>query len=64
VKAAALELPRGIRINAISPTVLIESMDKYADFFRGFCPVAVKDVALAYSKSVEGAQTGQVYCVA
>lgn len=63
VKAAAIELPRSIRINAVSPTVLLESMDKYADFFRGFLPVHAKDVALAYSKSVEGAQTGQVYCV-
>lgn len=63
VKAAAIELPRGLRINVVSPTVLAESMDKYADFFRGFLPVHAADVALAYAKSVEGAQTGQVYCV-
>jgi NAD(P)-dependent dehydrogenase (short-subunit alcohol dehydrogenase family) len=63
VKAAAIELPRGLRINVVSPTVLAESMDKYADFFRGFLPVPAADVALAYAKSVEGAQTGQVYCV-
>lgn len=63
VKAASIELPRGIRINVVSPTVLAESMEKYADFFRGFLPVHAADVALAYAKSVEGAQTGQVYCV-
>jgi NAD(P)-dependent dehydrogenase (short-subunit alcohol dehydrogenase family) len=63
VKAAAIELPRALRINVVSPTVLLESMDKYADFFRGFLPVPVAKVALAYSKSVEGGQTGQVYCV-
>lgn len=61
VKAAAIELPRGLRINAVSPTVLTESMEKYAPFFRGFEPAPASRVALAYSKSVEGAQTGQVY---
>lgn len=63
VKAAAIELPRGIRINAVSPTILSESMDKYADYFPGFIPVPASKVALAYRKSVEGAQTGQIYCV-
>lgn len=63
VKAAAIEMPRGLRINAVSPTVVTESMDKYADFFRGFVSVPAATVALAYVKSVEGAQTGQVYCV-
>ncbi|MGQ3888536.1 short chain dehydrogenase [Legionella sp. CNM-1927-20] len=63
VKAAAIELPRGLRINVISPTVLVESMDSYGDFFRGFLPVPAATVAKAFSKSVEGAQTGQVYQV-
>lgn len=63
VRAAAIELPRGLRINAVSPTVLTESMKDYGPFFRGFKSVAAVDVALAYSKSVEGAQTGQVYRV-
>ena len=63
VKAAAIELPRGLRINAISPTVLEESMSDYADFFSGFVPVPAEKVACAYVKSIEGAQTGQVYCV-
>ncbi len=63
VKAAAIELTRGVRINAVSPTVVSESLDKYADFFRGFVAVPVHTVAQAYIKSVEGAQTGQVYCV-
>jgi NAD(P)-dependent dehydrogenase (short-subunit alcohol dehydrogenase family) len=63
VKSAALEMPRGIRINVVSPTVLVESMHKYADYFHGFSPVAAMDAARAFSKSVEGSQTGQVYCV-
>lgn len=61
VRAAAIELPQ--RINAISPTLLDESLDAYGDFFRGFETVPVRRVALAYSKSIEGAQTGQVYRV-
>ncbi|STX28567.1 dehydrogenase [Legionella beliardensis] len=63
VKAAAIELPRGLRINAVSPTVLEESGDSYGEFFRGFIPVPAAKVAKAFAKSIEGAQTGQVYCV-
>lgn len=63
VKSAAIELPHHLRINAVSPTVISESMNRYAPFFRGFEPVPVSRVALAYSKSVEGAQTGMVYSV-
>ncbi|WP_414650339.1 short chain dehydrogenase [Duganella sp.] len=61
VRAAAIELPRGLRINAVSPTVLEESMGSYGPFFIGFEPVAGKRVALSYARSVDGAQTGQVY---
>lgn len=63
VKAAACELPKSLRINVVSPTVLTESMDKYADFFPGFMPVPAAKVALAYQKSVLGVQTGQVFKV-
>ena len=61
VKAASIEMPRGIRINSVSPNLLQESQEKYGDFFPGFDPVPVARVALAYKKSVEGAQTGQNY---
>ncbi|QBF28099.1 short chain dehydrogenase [Pseudomonas tructae] len=63
VKAAAIELPRGLRVNAVSPTVLVEAMSAYAPYFRGFKPVPAADVALAYAKSVEGLQSGQIYQV-
>ena len=61
VRAAAIELPRGLRINAVSPGVLVESMGSYGPFFRGHEPVPAARAALAYSKSVEGARTGQVF---
>jgi len=63
VRAAAVELPRGLRINVVSPSVLTEAMAAYAPFFRGFEPVSAARAALAFSRSVEGAQTGQVYKV-
>jgi NAD(P)-dependent dehydrogenase (short-subunit alcohol dehydrogenase family) len=63
VRAAAIELPRGLRVNSISPTVLLEAMGSYAPYFRGYKPVPAADVALAYAKSVEGLQTGQTFHV-
>ena len=61
VRGAAIELPRGLRINVVSPTVLVESMDAYAPYFRGFEPVTAQRAALGYLRSVEGAETGRVY---
>lgn len=63
VAGAAIELPRGIRINVVSPTVLEESMEAYGALFHGFEAAPARRVAMAYSRSVDGAQTGQVYRV-
>jgi len=63
VRGAAIELPRGLRINVVSPSVLTEAMASYGPFFRGFEPVSAARAALAFSRSVEGLQTGQVYRV-
>ncbi|MFN3987903.1 MAG: short chain dehydrogenase [Rhodocyclaceae bacterium] len=60
VRAAALELPRGIRINVVSPSVLEESLGSYGPYFLGFEAVPAKRVALAFVKSIEGLQTGKV----
>lgn len=62
VRAAALELPQH-RINAVSPTLLEESLAAYGPYFRGFEVVPAKRAALAFSKSIEGSQTGQIYSV-
>ena len=58
--AAAVELPRGIRINAVSATVLAEA-PSYHESFRGFTQAPAATVAQAYVKSVEGVQTGCVF---
>jgi NAD(P)-dependent dehydrogenase (short-subunit alcohol dehydrogenase family) len=63
VRSAAIELAFH-RINAISPTVLEESMDAYGPYFRGFEAVPARRAALAYSRSIEGSQTGQIYRIA
>ncbi len=62
-RSAALEFPAGTRINVVSPTVLRESMEAYGPYFPGSEGVPGKRVALAFAKSVEGAQTGQVYYI-
>lgn len=59
VMAAATELPRGIRINAVSPTVLTESTAHHAAF-PGFAQVPAAAVGQAYVKAVKGVQTGKV----
>jgi NAD(P)-dependent dehydrogenase (short-subunit alcohol dehydrogenase family) len=61
VRAAALELPRGLRINVVSPTILAESVPAYGAYMPGYRPISAAQAALGYVKSVEGAQTGQVY---
>ena len=60
VLAAALEIAPQ-RINAVSPTVVTESLDRYGDVFPGYPPVDLADVARAYVRSVEGAETGKVF---
>lgn len=60
VKAAAIELDRGRRINVVSPGVLVESLPVFGEYFRGHEPVPGARVANAYVKSVEGLLTGQV----
>jgi len=62
VISAAAELPRGLRINAVSPTVLTEATGYHA-FFPGFPPVSAADVGQAFVRSVHGVQTGQVFAL-
>ncbi len=63
VKGAAVEMPRGIRINAVSPEVLEACREQYDGFFRGHVHVSDEAVGLAFSKAVEGCLTGQVFFV-
>jgi NAD(P)-dependent dehydrogenase (short-subunit alcohol dehydrogenase family) len=60
-RSAALELPRGVRINVVSPTVTEESWSAFGPFFPGQKPIPAAEAANGYVKSVEGPQTGHVY---
>nr|WP_294862280.1 short chain dehydrogenase [uncultured Fluviicola sp.] len=59
VRAAAIELENGIRINAVSPTV-IEDSPQYFPYFPGDIPVTMKQLEYGFRKSVFGANTGQI----
>jgi NAD(P)-dependent dehydrogenase (short-subunit alcohol dehydrogenase family) len=61
VRSVAIELPRGLRINLVSPTATEESWGAFGPFFPGQKPIPAAEVALGYVKSVEGPQTGRVY---
>jgi len=56
---AALEMPRGIRLNVVSPSILAESTAKYGQS-PGRQPVPAQTVADAYLKIVSDAFNGQV----
>ncbi|MGB1239530.1 MAG: short chain dehydrogenase [Pseudomonadales bacterium] len=60
VRAAATELPPGVRINSVSATVVEESLYKYADFFPGFPAIPAARAAQAYKRSILGVTTGEV----
>ena len=61
VRGAAIEMPRGVRLNVVSPALLEEFVPKYGAFFPGHESIPARRAALAYAKSVEGLRTGQVF---
>lgn len=63
VVGSAIEMPRGMRINVVSPGLLDVSEERYGSYFPGHERVAAKRVGLAYAKSIEGPGTGQVIIV-
>ncbi|OFI39530.1 short chain dehydrogenase [Arthrobacter sp. SW1] len=62
VMAAAAELPRGLRINAVSPGVL-EDAPGYHPFFPGFEQVPSDALGRVYVKSAAGIQTGRIFAL-
>lgn len=56
VRAAALEAPRGIRVNVVSPPWVEETLEAMGADFSPSLPAAT--VAEAYLDSLEGTQTG------
>jgi len=58
VRAAALEAPRGIRVNVVSPPWVSETLTKLGMDPKAGLPASI--VAQAYVRAVEGSMTGQV----
>ena len=63
VQCVAHELPRGIRINVVNPTVLEEAWDVYGEMMPGFQPVPGALVGKAFERSVDGFISCQVLYV-
>jgi NAD(P)-dependent dehydrogenase (short-subunit alcohol dehydrogenase family) len=60
IKAAALEMKNGIRINVVSSGLVEDAVEKYEAYFPGHNPIPMKKVINAYVKSVEGKGTGEI----
>jgi len=63
VKAVSLELRESMRINAVSSGMVEEAAEKYEAYFPGHNPVPMWKVKNAYSRSVHGLETGQIFRV-
>ena len=63
VTSAAVEMPRGVRLNVVSPTLLTESEPILGEYFPGFALVPAAKVALAYARSIEGTFNGKIFTV-
>lgn len=60
VRAVALELENGIRINAVSSDLVEDAFEKYKDYFPGNTPVPMHKIVDGYVKSIEGKITGRI----
>ena len=61
VRASALDLGRGIRLNVVSPIFVTETAQKFGMPSEGTLSAA--DTAFAYKASVDGDLTGRVFDV-
>lgn len=62
VLAASPELPPGMRLNAVSPSVL-ENTPGFHSAFAGFEQVTDEQIARAFVRSIEGIETGKIFRV-
>jgi NAD(P)-dependent dehydrogenase (short-subunit alcohol dehydrogenase family) len=60
VLGAAQELKQDKRINAVSPGLVEDSMERYGAFFPGYDPVPMTRVVNAYLRSILGALNGEI----
>jgi NAD(P)-dependent dehydrogenase (short-subunit alcohol dehydrogenase family) len=60
VLSASIELPRNIRINAVSPGLAEDSAKEYGHLFPGMPAVAMNKLTAAYAKTIEDNFNGQI----
>lgn len=60
VKAAALEMTNGHRVNVVALGLVEDSAEKYGDFFPGHNPISMDRAVNAYVRSVEGRGNGEI----
>lgn len=60
VQAVALEMKKGIRVNAVSLGMVQDAYEKYKDYFPGHNPVSMSKAVNAYKRSVLGKKNGEV----
>jgi NAD(P)-dependent dehydrogenase (short-subunit alcohol dehydrogenase family) len=60
VKAVALEMKDGIRINVVSSGLVEDAVERYEAYFPGHNPIPMVKVINGYVRSVEGKGTGEI----
>ena len=60
VRAVALEIQNGIRVNVVSLGMVEDAYDRYKDYFPGHNPIPMKKVINAYARSVQGKANGEI----
>jgi NAD(P)-dependent dehydrogenase (short-subunit alcohol dehydrogenase family) len=60
VKAVALEIENGVRVNVISSGMVEDAYEKYKDAFPGHNPIPMEKVVRGYIRSVDGKGNGEI----
>lgn len=60
VKAAALEMKNGIRVNVVASGLVEDAVEKYQHYFPGHNPVPMPKVVNGYVRSLEGKGNGEI----
>jgi len=63
IRAVELELEDGQRINAVSPGLVEDAVEKYGAYFPGHNPIPMEKVVNGYVRSVEGKGTGEIITI-
>lgn len=60
VLSASIELSRNIRINAVSPSLVEDSVKDFGHLFPGLQPVSMDRIVKAFTKTIEDNINGQI----